>query len=184
MRTAIKNHIRDKNRRSKIDQKQKQHQPDEVTASKNAATKVTATMGNVKNENSNGGNDNRRGGQGHGKNKNMVYSKHENDNQSGFEQPIKEADIGNKEDSHRNVNGRHCYNRNSNDWNNNVRCQTQQSTINLLRTANNEANVSTQDDNAMNNNNTSNDDEGYANSSEMSEGTWRVNDLNGSNSLI
>ena len=64
-------------------------------------------------------------------------------------------------------------------------CTVSNTTVNnLLRTANTEANVSTQDDNAMNNNNTSNDDEGNANSSEMSEGTWRVNDLNGSNSLI
>ena len=115
----------------------------------------------------------------------MVYTKNKNDNQPGFEQPIKETDIGNEEDNHRNANGRHCHNQNSNDWNDNGRCQTQRSTINLLRlrTANNQANVSTQDGNAMNNNNTSNDDEGDANSSEMSEGTWRVNDLNGSNSL-
>ena len=116
----------------------------------------------------------------------MVYTKNKNDNQPGFEQPIKEADIGNEEDNHRNANGRHCYNRNRNDWNDNVRCQTQRSTINLLRlrTANNQANVSTQDDNAMNSNNTSNDDKEDAKSGKMSEGTWRVNDLNGSNSLI
>ena len=54
--------------------------------------------------------------------KNMVYTRNKNDNQPGFEQPIKEADIGNKEDNHRNAKGRHCYNRNSNDWNDNVRC--------------------------------------------------------------
>mmetsp|Transcript_24143 Transcript_24143/g.43278 ORF Transcript_24143/g.43278 Transcript_24143/m.43278 type:complete len:84 (-) Transcript_24143:54-305(-) len=83
-------------------------------------------MGNAKNENSNDGNNNRRGGQGH-ENKNLFHTKNINNNQPGFEQPIKEAEIGNEEDNHRNANGRHCYNRNVN-----VRCQTQRSTINLL----------------------------------------------------
>ena len=133
-----------------------------MTASKNVETKITTMMGNVKNKNNNGRNDNERGGQGQDKNKNMVYTKNKNDNQPGFEQPIKEAGIGNEENNHRNANGRHCYNRNSNDWIDNIQCQTQWSTMNLLRlrTANNQANVSTQDSNAMNNNNTSNNDEG------------------------
>ena len=106
-------------------------------------------MENVKNENSNSGNINRRGGQGHDKNKNMAYTKNQNDNQPGTKHSVKEAGIGNEEDNHRNDNGKHCDNRSSNDWNNNIRCQIQRSTINLLRTANNEVNASTKDDNAL-----------------------------------